>query len=226
MTAADVKYIVDNLNLDEPAAEALIKIYRDQEIRRVRAGGTRAGGVTPTPEPPGTGERPPAREVHPFWYVTNTWQMLEPTIAWPLGIYQMAKMGLAASAGLPVGAALPRRLGGMSARELWTTARNPKIAQQFQQWYSTPRSQRVSFNRPSTAAAKPPTTGTGRFGVIPPRILGVSSWMPAAGIISAITPQPEPGRTPVRTIAATGGRCPPGYQLTTEGRCAPIQAFQ
>ena len=186
MSEAAIQYITDNFNLDKAQARALVNDYIDQ----IRQFG-QAPGQRPPPTPP-TGEgAPPAREVHPWWYITNTWQMLEPTIAWPLGIYQMAKMGLAATSGLPASAALPRRLGGMTARELWGAARNPATAQQWQSYLATPRAQRVTFERPTTPRIKPPTppgAAGGLTGV--PRVLGVSAWMPAAGIIGGVTVGP------------------------------------
>lgn len=196
MSEAAIKYMTDNFNLDEAIARTILNEYKkayDQEVRRF---GTRAGGTpTPTPQPPTAQERPPARKVDPFWYLTNTWQVLEPTIAWPLGVYQMAKMGMAAGAGLPVKAALPRRLGGMTARELWASARNPTVAQRFQTWIAQPRAQRAfSFNRPSTTPP-PGTSPGGRTGGIfgGPRVLPASAWMPAAGILaSVLSPKAAP----------------------------------
>jgi hypothetical protein len=228
-----IKYLTKNFNLDEITARKIFhdfqKAYnealQDQEPRRFRQpAAPAAGGLRPEPTRPGERERPPAREVDPFWYFTNAWQVLEPTIAWPLGVYQMAKMGMAATAGIPAAAALPRKLGGMSARELWGAVRNPTSAQQWQSYYKLPRAQRLAFNRPTV---RPPTPGTGTgLGAVPPRVLGVSSWMPAAGTIAAIVPPAEPGRIPPRTIAPTEGRCPPGYTLTTTGRCVAAQALE
>lgn len=141
-------------------------------------------------EPEVPAERPPAREVDPFWKLNTLWQVLEPTVAWPIGVYNMAKMGMAASSGLPLRAALPRRLGGMTARELWSSMRNPSVAAKFQTYMTTPRATRPARPKIPRVIARAPTAARpGRPGVrppgIPPNVITVNSWMAAAGILGA-----------------------------------------
>jgi hypothetical protein len=219
-----VDVMANRYGITEDQARGILTVFvLDQQARRVTIPRqVRAGGQRPPVTPPGEQERPPARRVDPWWYVTNTWQILEPTVAWPLGIYQMTKMGMAANAGINVKAALPKRLGGQSAAALWKANRSTEEALRLQRLYGANRSGgRTATGRlarffgargvtaPKPAAGKPPTItkGPGKIGGVPPNVLSVGSWMPSAGILGSLLQVLGP--TPTAQPTAEG-ECPPG----------------
>jgi hypothetical protein len=194
MKVETIASMADEFDITPELAREILLIYADQRPVPPRAA---------APEAPER-ERPPAREVDPFWKFSTFWQIAEPTVAWPLGVYNMAKLGMAASAGLPVKAGLPRAIGGLTAQELWASNRDPELATRFRTYLTSPKAQRPVRPKvpPLTTPAKAPprvqptgvkpTTARPRAGVIrsaggiPPNVLSVNSWMAAAGILGSV----------------------------------------
>ncbi len=219
-------------------AERRAAILRLREL--ATGGGVRefreiqAGGVRPEPTPGGRQEeqRPPARKVALTWLFKTVYDPIEPYVTWVPGLYFMGKAGAASFAGLSMSAVKPVKLGGMSAREILAAKLSPALSEKFNEWLTLPRSQRFSFNRPKAPKTSELLAQAGRNlglaqgGAIPPRVLGVGAWMPAAGIVAGVAPPPEPGRAIPRTVSPTEGECPPGFTLTTTGRCVPAQALE
>jgi len=170
-------------------------------------------------EPP---EAPPARKVNPWWYFTGIEQATE-KITWPVAAlfmgYSGFKGGMAASAGLPWRAAAPKRLGGMSPRELKAANQSTRYAMKMARWYGTPRAQRPKafpLGRPKVPKVVRARPKTLRIPGIPPRTLGVGSWMPAAGMFAS--------------ALAAGAACPEGQvwcavtnQCLTEEVCKELE---
>ncbi len=148
--------VADDYDITPDQARSIILMAMDDQL----------GGVPAQPEE--VEERPPSREVDPFWKWNTAWQILEPTVAWPTSItlsgYLASKAMASMRAGLPLRAILPKRWGGMGAVELWRANQDPGVAASFQNYYAGGR----TGTRPALAPIGElgaPGTGSPAFGV-------------------------------------------------------------
>lgn len=162
------------MRMSDQPLEVVAPIIEPEEVEQL---GTRAPAqprpATPEELAAAEEQRPPARKVDPWWYITNTWQMLEPTVAWPIGAYYISKSGASLLAGLPMSAAAPIKLGGAKPTELFWAVRNPGYADKLQKFFkANPKAlTRAGATRPKLPTvpktSKPPVspgTGGGTFG--------------------------------------------------------------
>jgi hypothetical protein len=158
--------------LDKDDAQKILLLamaMRADQPLQVRAPGTGPLQIAQPTQPivPGEETRPPAREVDPWWYVTNTWQMLEPTVAWPTSMYFTGKAVAGLAGGLPIQSALPVKMGGASAQELFWAIRQPNYAAKLQSFFKENPSARVRITAtrpklPTGKATGPASSGAGR----------------------------------------------------------------
>jgi len=137
-------YTAQRFGLDEARASMIVKLFRDQEWQQtpLQMSGQ---GQGPAPEGPEQ-ESPPAREVSAWVKALSIWNYLtDPVWIFFFSTGASGYMGLrglgAASAGLPLRAALPTlrpaiNLGGVPSRQLMAATKNPYYSEELANWYA------------------------------------------------------------------------------------------